>query len=42
MEQPKRECAGWVGFVIVCAVILVFLALVTCQPEFFRDLTLVH
>lgn len=37
MGQQQRDLKSWVGLLIVCLVILVFLALVTCRTDFFAD-----
>ncbi len=42
MEKPKHDRAGWLGLVVVMMVILVFLAVAKCQPDFFRNLTFIQ
>ena len=37
MAEPKRDRAVCLGVVIVCLVILVFLALTRCQANFFQN-----
>lgn len=40
MTEPKRELKGYLGLVIVCIVILVFMALASCQADFFMNMDL--
>jgi len=40
MTEPKRELKGCLGLVIVCIVILVFMALASCQTDFFLNMDL--
>jgi multisubunit Na+/H+ antiporter MnhB subunit len=37
MGQSQRDLKSWTGLLIVGLVILLFLALVTCQADFFTD-----
>jgi len=41
MDTPKHDLSGWLGLIIFCAAILIFLALVKCQPDFFQNITTV-
>jgi len=42
MDKQPHDLAGWCGIAIVCFVILAFLALAKCQPDFFRGITLIQ
>ena len=42
MDKPKHDRAGWLGLGVVLVVILVFLAVTKCQPDFFRDFTVIQ
>lgn len=39
--QVKRDLSGLPGLLLLCAVMLLFLALTSCQPDFFRDISLI-
>jgi hypothetical protein len=42
MDKPEHDLAGWLGIVILFVVILAFLAMAKCQPDFFRDISLIQ
>jgi len=37
MGRQKRDIKSWVGLLIFCLAILVFLSLVKCRADFFQD-----
>lgn len=42
MDRQPHDLAVWLGLAVVCLVVIVFLGLVKCQPDFFQGMTLTH
>lgn len=40
-DRVERGLPCWPGLLVLCAVMLLFLALTSCQPDFFRDISLI-